>query len=132
MLGIVLSWCDEIFQDTDAGKRFSQDCHEAAALRQDTIKNGVLPAGAHDVHAFKRGLPLIEALEITSKTMTNIYYKEAVLLAKEVVTMATTLSEPLYRGRLFPALVCHMLKIGEESGNIEAMWTSWPIITTRG
>lgn len=35
--------------------------------------------------------------------------------------MGTTLSEPLYRGKLFPALVCHMLKIGEESGNVESM-----------
>jgi type IV pilus assembly protein PilC len=67
------------------------------------------------------GLPLIEALDITANVMTNVYFKEALLAAKEDVTMGTTLSEPLIRGKLFPPLVCHMLKIGEESGNIEAM-----------
>lgn len=67
------------------------------------------------------GLPLIEALEITSNTMTNIYFKEAVMDAMESVSMGTTLSEPLMRSKLFPPLVCQMLKIGEESGNIEAM-----------
>jgi type IV pilus assembly protein PilC len=67
------------------------------------------------------GLPLIDALEITAGTMDNIYFKEAILDAKEDVSMGTTLSEPLARGKLFPPLVCHMLKIGEESGNIEAM-----------
>jgi type IV pilus assembly protein PilC len=67
------------------------------------------------------GLPLIDALDITSNTMSNIYFKEAVLDAKESVSFGTTLTEPLERGNLFPPLVCHMLKIGEESGNIEAM-----------
>ena len=67
------------------------------------------------------GLPLIDALEITAQTMTNIYFRQAVLDATESVAMGTTLSEPLERGRLFPPLVCHMLKIGEESGNVESM-----------
>lgn len=67
------------------------------------------------------GLPMIDALEITTNTMTNIFFKEALEQAREDVTMGTTLSEPLRRSKMFPPLVCQMLKIGEESGNIESM-----------
>ncbi|MGI5970416.1 MAG: type II secretion system F family protein [Oscillospiraceae bacterium] len=69
------------------------------------------------------GIPLIEALEITSGTMSNVYFKEALLEAKDSVAMGTTLSEPLIRNGLFPPLVCHMIKIGEETGGIDTMLT---------
>jgi len=69
------------------------------------------------------GIPLIDALEITAGTMTNIYFKEALLDAKDSVAMGTTLNEPLKRTALFPPLVCHMVKIGEETGGIDEMLT---------
>ena len=67
------------------------------------------------------GIPLIEALEITSATMTNVHFKEAMLAAKEEVAMGNNLSEPIQRSGLFPPLVHHMLKIGENTGGIEGM-----------
>ncbi len=67
------------------------------------------------------GIPLIEALEIVAETMTNTNFKYAIIAAKEDVTMGVPLSEPLMRNGLFPPLVCHMTKIGEESGNLEGM-----------
>ncbi len=69
------------------------------------------------------GIPLIDALEIPSGTMTNVYFKEALLEAKDSVGMGTTLSEPLVRTGMFPPLVCHMVKIGEETGGIDTMLT---------
>lgn len=67
------------------------------------------------------GIPLIEALEITAGVMTNVYFREDILDAKDDVAMGNSLSEPLERTGLFPPLVTHMLKIGEETGNIEGM-----------
>lgn len=67
------------------------------------------------------GIPLIDALDITADTMTNVYFKEALQDAKDDVSMGSTLSEPLIRGGIFPNLVCHMLKIGEDTGNMEGM-----------
>lgn len=69
------------------------------------------------------GIPLIQSLDITAGTMTNIWFREALLDAKDDVSMGSTLSEPLGKGKLFPPLVHHMLKIGEESGNAESMLT---------
>ncbi len=67
------------------------------------------------------GVPLIDALEIVANTMPNIHYKEAILDARDDVAMGTPLSEPLRRCGMFPPLVYHMTKIGEEVGDLEGM-----------
>lgn len=110
------------FKTTDAGKRFfGKVALKLPLFGKLTIKTASSRLARTLSTLLAAGLSLIDALDITANTMTNIFFKEAVLKAKEDVTMGTTLSEPLLRGKLFPPLVCHMLKIGEESGNIESM-----------
>lgn len=67
------------------------------------------------------GVPLIEALEVTAKTIENKLIREALLQAKDEVARGVPLSQPLKECGLFPPMVCHMTKIGEETGNIEDM-----------
>lgn len=120
IVGLVL--LAKYFKKTDAGKRFfGRIGLKAPLFGKLTVKTASSRLARTLSTLLAAGLPLIDALEITSNVMTNIFFKEALVEAKEDVTMGTTLSEPLYRSRLFPALVCHMLKIGEESGNIESM-----------
>lgn len=67
------------------------------------------------------GVPLIEAVDIVSTTMTNVYFKEALEDAKDEITIGQPLSRPLERCGLFPPMVYHMTRIGEETGNTEDM-----------
>ncbi|MDD3347410.1 type II secretion system F family protein [Oscillibacter sp.] len=67
------------------------------------------------------GIPLIDALEITANTMTNVYFRDALLSAKEDVGMGEPLSQTLLRSSLFPSLVHHMIGIGEETGDLDHM-----------
>lgn len=67
------------------------------------------------------GMPLIEAIEITGKTLDNILYKDALQEAIKQVKIGMPLSAPLKASGLFPPMVIHMLTIGEESGNVESM-----------
>ena len=67
------------------------------------------------------GLPMIEALAITANTMTNYWYKETLREAKEEVAKGVPLSEPIVASGLFPPMVGHMTKIGEETGDLEGM-----------
>lgn len=69
------------------------------------------------------GIPMINALEITANTMTNVLFRDAILDAKDDVAMGTSLSEPLKRQGRFPPLMHHMIGIGEETGNIDGMLT---------
>lgn len=67
------------------------------------------------------GIPLVEAIDITAGTMTNYYFKKALLDAKESVIAGVPLSTPIRECGLFPPMVHHMARIGEESGNMEEM-----------
>lgn len=67
------------------------------------------------------GISMPEAVEITAETMGNIYYTEAMKTAKNDVMQGIPLSQPLEKSGLFPPMVCHMTRIGEETGNIESM-----------
>lgn len=67
------------------------------------------------------GVPMIDALEITARSMENVHYKKAMMDAKEQVMRGVPLSRPLKTCGLFPPMVIHMVSIGEETGNIESM-----------
>ena len=69
------------------------------------------------------GISMIDALDITSETMDNIFFREAMQQAKEDVSMGQPLSETLERSKQFPPLVYHMLHVGEETGDIDGMLT---------
>ncbi|MDU6265971.1 MAG: type II secretion system F family protein [Anaerocolumna aminovalerica] len=67
------------------------------------------------------GIPVIEALDITARTMDNVVAKDALLLAKEDVAKGIPLSIPIKNAGIFPPMLYQMIKIGEESGDIESM-----------
>ena len=69
------------------------------------------------------GMPLIEAIEITGKTLDNVLFKDALTDAVIQVQRGAPLSAPLKASGIFPNMVLHMLSIGEESGNTEEMLT---------
>ncbi len=68
------------------------------------------------------GIGMLDAMEITANTMTNVFYKEALLDAKVEVAQGTPFSEALERTKLFPPMIVHMVRIGEETGNLVGMF----------
>lgn len=67
------------------------------------------------------GVPLIEAVDIVGNTLENVYFKEAMDTCKNEIIIGQPLSRPLEECGLFPPMVYHMTRIGEESGNTEEM-----------
>ena len=67
------------------------------------------------------GVPMVDALDITARSMDNEMYKQALKDAKDQVTRGVALSRPLKTCGLFPPMIIHMISIGEETGNIESM-----------
>ena len=67
------------------------------------------------------GVPLTEAVDIVADTMGNIWYKEALKEALEQLLVGVPLSQPLQTCGLFPPMVYHMVRIGEEAGSTEEM-----------
>lgn len=67
------------------------------------------------------GISMPEAVQIVGDTMNNVYYEECMRNARNDVMQGIPLSTPLEKSGLFPPMVYHMTRIGEETGNTEDM-----------
>lgn len=110
------------FGTTDMGKHV----YGKIALSIPAVKNLVVKSAASSMARtmstlMGAGVPMVEAVEIVSKTMTNIWFKEALMEARDQIMLGVPLSRPLETSGLFPPMVYHMVRIGEESGAIEDM-----------
>lgn len=67
------------------------------------------------------GISTPDAVQIVGETMNNVYYREVMANARVDVMQGVPLSTPLEKSGLFPPMVYHMVRIGEKTGNTEAM-----------
>jgi type IV pilus assembly protein PilC len=67
------------------------------------------------------GVPLIQTLEVVAEAMNNVHLEKSLRSAIEKVKGGQALSESIRGDDNFLTLVPDMLKIGEESGQVESM-----------
>ncbi len=67
------------------------------------------------------GIPMVNAIEIVAKIMTNRIVQKVLADARTEVERGTPLSAPLSDSGVFPPLLYNMAAIGEETGNMEEM-----------
>lgn len=96
------------------------------ALRIPVIKNMIVKSASSLMARtlgtlLGAGVPLIEAVSIVSGLMKNVWFKEALADARDEVAIGVPLSRPIEACGMFPPMVHHMMRIGEESGNSEEM-----------
>src|SRR5947208_11765585 len=67
------------------------------------------------------GVDIIKALEITGQTSGNWVIEEALGTVREKVHQGVPIAQPLIENPAFPPMVAQMVKIGEETGELEKM-----------
>jgi type IV pilus assembly protein PilC len=67
------------------------------------------------------GVPLLQALDITGKTAGNHVIEQAMAGVIENVKSGGTIADPLKESPVFPAMVSHMVSVGEETGSLDTM-----------
>ena len=67
------------------------------------------------------GVPILEGLMITARAAGNRVVEKSVMQARQHVTAGGTLAEPLKSSPVFPAMVVHMISVGENTGALDAM-----------
>jgi type IV pilus assembly protein PilC len=67
------------------------------------------------------GVDIIKALEITGATSGNYVIEEALTEVREKVQEGVPIAQPLIENPAFPPMVSQMVKIGEETGELEKM-----------
>ncbi len=69
------------------------------------------------------GVPMMRSMEIIGETSGNAVLAEAVANARVSIREGAKISAPLASSGLFPAMVTHMIDVGEETGRLSEMLT---------
>jgi type IV pilus assembly protein PilC len=69
----------------------------------------------------RTGVPLLEALNVTEKTVSNVVFQRALQRTRTAVAEGKSLSEPMAASGLFPSLVLQLVSVGERSGQLDNM-----------
>ena len=69
----------------------------------------------------KSGVPILEALKVSSNAIGNLVISFAVTNAKTKIKEGQSISGPLAASGVFPPMVTQMIMVGEESGELEEM-----------
>ena len=67
------------------------------------------------------GVPILDGLEIVSKTAGNVIIEEALDKVRTGISEGRTIAEPLGESGVFPGMVVQMIAVGEETGAMETM-----------
>ncbi|MDQ3993891.1 MAG: type II secretion system F family protein [Actinomycetota bacterium] len=67
------------------------------------------------------GVDIIRALEITGNTSGNSLIEDAVAVVRERVHQGVPIAIPLDESEIFPPMVSQMVRVGEETGELEKM-----------
>lgn len=67
------------------------------------------------------GVPIMDGLEITSRTAGNMIIENAIRSVRTAISEGRTMSEPLEQTGLFPGMVVQMIAVGEATGAMDQM-----------
>lgn len=69
----------------------------------------------------RSGVPVLQALDITSETAGNRMVGRAALDVRESVREGQTIAGPLRNHSVFPSMVVQMIAVGEDTGEVDEM-----------
>ncbi|HET6497172.1 MAG TPA: type II secretion system F family protein [Thermoleophilia bacterium] len=67
------------------------------------------------------GVPILQAIEITGKAAGNAVIEKAMIDVQQSVKEGESITTPLERVTVFPAMVTQMIAVGEETGCLDSM-----------
>jgi type IV pilus assembly protein PilC len=67
------------------------------------------------------GVPLLQAIKVTGETSGNVMVEEAMDEVYASIKEGGTIAAPIQRSPIFPAMVGHMVAVGEETGQLDEM-----------
>lgn len=110
------------FKATSAGELFfAKIAINMPIFKELTIKSNAANFARTISTLLAAGIPMLDAIEQVAKMMSNKIFRDGLMDAKTQVAKGLPLSKPLKDMEVFPTMLVQMVKIGEETGNIEDM-----------
>ncbi len=123
LIGIILSVIGiKLFRNTEKGGNFI----DRVAMRVPVLGNIIKKSS---VARFTRtlgtlvtsGVGFLDALDITKSATPNIVVRNAIQAVRDSVKEGESINEPLRRSGVFDDIVVNMIKVGEETGELDKM-----------
>jgi type IV pilus assembly protein PilC len=122
VMGLTI-WGTLRFKKTERGRRIWDKIRirAPAGIGQVVIKIGMARFSRTLSTLVAAGVDIIRSLEITGNTAGNTLIEDATNHVKERVTQGVPIAVPLAESAIFPPMVSHMVRVGEETGELEKM-----------
>jgi type IV pilus assembly protein PilC len=91
--------------------RIGDVIHKVALARWSRTFSGTIASG----------VPVLQSIQVTGETSGNTVIEEAMADVYQSVKSGGSISTPVERNDIFPAMVGHMVAVGEDSGQLEHM-----------
>jgi len=112
------------FYKTARGRRLMDQIFLKAPVVGDLVKKTAVARFTRTLGTMlSSGVPILEGLEIVSKTAGNVIIEEAIMKARMSLSQGKTLAEPLMETKVFPGMVTQMIAVGESTGALDNMLT---------
>lgn len=95
--------------------------HFPAIYKPYSRKNNLSRFSRHLALTISAGIPIIQALSIVNVSTSEPYFRHLVLQLQRKINSGLSLYQAMSNEPLFPHLLIQLVKIGEESGQLEAM-----------
>ncbi|KAA3612053.1 MAG: type II secretion system F family protein [Calditrichaeota bacterium] len=110
------------FLKTPKGRYFESYLRLKIPVMGDIIMKDIISRFCRTLYVLiKSGVPLVNALEVSSETAQNVLYAQALRNIKQGIISGDTFSRQLAFYPVFPSMVVKMIATGEQSGALDTM-----------
>ena len=118
--GVVLLLFVVWFASTSAGKRVKDTLMlKIPLIKKITIEGAAARLSRTMSVLLRAGLALPEILDMSARTMGNIFISEAIGEVRDEMIQGHGLSDPLAKHKVFPGMLVQMIRVGEEAGTLD-------------
>jgi type IV pilus assembly protein PilC len=112
----------KIFRGTEAGGAIVDRLSLKVPVLGGVIKKGSVARFTRTLGTLvTSGVGFLDALDITKSATPNIVVRNAIQDVRDSVKEGETINEPLRRSGVFDDIVVNMIKVGEETGELDKM-----------
>ena len=106
---------------TERGRRLKDKMYLRLPLIGEVVQYAVIERFCRIISAMmKAGVPLPEAMQAAIEGANNKVYEDALSKAREAMLEGEGIAGPIFQSGLFPSAAVQMLRVGEDTGTLDA------------
>jgi type IV pilus assembly protein PilC len=122
VIGVLSYAIERTYHKSPRGRLFFDRMMLRVPLIGDLLRKQSVARFSHTLSTLlQSGVPVVSSLEITRDVVGNRVIADAIEVVRKRILEGTDISTPLRQTGVFPAVVCYMVTVGEQSGELEQM-----------